>query len=105
MKEIADLLVKRRLILRRFEELPINKRTLRVFSGVDLRGNYNLVFISFQKTKINKKTTSQLLEITQCLRNQLKINYKKLTYFYKKNIFSKEVDMIKKEGFRVYDFM
>lgn len=102
MKEILELLISKKRILKKFKKIELKKRVLFCFSGVDENSFYNLVFLSKAKSRFLQSHAKELVLLAKDLGEKDGVKYKKKLFFHTNALCSKAKALLKEEGFLVY---
>jgi len=106
-KEIAEILVSKKLILKKQKNIELAKftksRSLQALFGVDLKNFNELVFFSSAKSRFLLKNAQNLENLANLIAEDLRLVIKKRTLFYSSEICSKSVKFLKEAGWKLYD--
>ncbi len=106
MKEIIEILMKKKIIFKKFHEIDkkrLNTRKkIKIFEGVDLKSYYCAVFLIEQKSRFLTKNADEIEEIYQKLIILQDHNFKKKIFLHFSPICSKAKESLKERGWRVF---
>ena len=106
MKEIIEILMKKKIIFKKFHEIDkkrLNTRKkIKIFEGVDLKSYYYAVFLIEQKSRFLTKNADEIEEIYQKLIIIQDHNFKKKIFLHSSPICSKAKESLKDRGWRVF---
>lgn len=110
MKEIIEILMKKRIIFKKFYEIDkkrLNTRKkIRIFEGVDLKSYYNAVFFIEQKSRFLTKNAEEIENLYKKLIDLQDHNFKKKIFLHSSPLCSKAKEILKKRGWRIFsDFV
>ncbi len=105
MNEIADYLVRFKIVLKSLKEfdkaLLGTRKKLKIYSGTDLNGFYNVIFYINQKSRFLRKNAEEIMELEKRLEKIVNHRYGYKYLFIKSPICSKAEKLLKDDGWRI----
>lgn len=105
MNEIADNLVKYKIVLKSLKEfdktLLGTRKKLKIYSGTDRNGFYNVIFYIDQKSRFLQKNAQEIMELEERLEQIVNHRYRYKYLFIKSPICSKAKKLLQDNGWRV----
>lgn len=108
-KQISELLLSKKLLLKNFKTLDTKefskKRSYEIYFGVDLDGFFTLVFVRNAKSRFISKDANELLNLDKIVQEKLDKIVKKRVLFYNSQMCSKSKKILEESEFIFYDFV
>lgn len=110
MKNLTNYFSRRNLLFKSLKEISPkelgSRKKIKIFSGIDLKDNYYVIFVLNGKTKFLKKDADNIIFLLNKLITQEQHNYKKKVLLISNPICLKAKNFLKQNLWRVdNDFM
>jgi len=105
LKEIVELLIQNRIVLKSLEEIDKTvlgtKKKVRIFGGINEKGYYCVIFRIEQKSRILTKQIAEYIELEQKLETIKNHAYRYKYFIFEAPICSKAVKYIKDNNWKI----
>jgi hypothetical protein len=107
MKEMLERICRKQVVFTSLDvvdpKILHTRKKLAIFSGVDSKSFYHLIFRIEQKSRFLRKHVEEILELCKALELHVKHNYKHKHLLLSAPLCSKASLLLQENGWKVYD--